>query len=110
MSLRQPWFLVMAPKAASRFGSHWVGYGTLPSGDVVARLVTSENRRVLTAFGAAWLAATLTIWFGGFLSGVFSLAFAMLATVLVAGIVVASFIRFVCVRMTELPPRGGQSR
>jgi hypothetical protein len=101
---------VMAPKAANRFGSHWVGYGSVPPGDVLARLVTSENRRSLTAFGFVWLAATLAIWLCGFLSGVFSLAFAILATVLVAGIVVAGFIRFICVRMTELPPRDGQSR
>ena len=110
MSLRQPWFLVMAPKAANRFGSHWIGYGARPPGDVLARLVTSENRRLLAVFAVVWFAATLTIWLWGFWTGMFSLAFAVLATVLVAGIVVASFVRFVCVRMAELPPQSDQSR
>ena len=104
MSLRQPWFLVMAPKAGDRFGPHWAGYETPPRGDVLSRLVTSENRWPLAACVFVWLAATLLIWLWGFRSGMFSLAFAVMATVLVAGVVVASFVRLVCVRMAE-PPR-----
>ena len=110
MSLRQPWFLVMAPKAGDRFRSHGAGYETPPRGDVLSRLVTSENRWPLAACGVVWLAATLLIWLGGFRSGMFSLAFAVMATVLIAGVVVASFVRLVCVRMVASEQREPQSR
>ena len=55
MSLRRPWFLVMVPKAAARRTDFWAGYDTPCGGDVIARLVTPENRGVLAAFGIAWL-------------------------------------------------------
>jgi hypothetical protein len=106
MSLRQPWFLVMVPKAAARRNDFWVGYDApLPRGDVMARLVTRENRTVLASFGIAWLVAASLIWIWGYGSGAFSPAFSVLATVLVAGVVVASFVRLVCVRMTKPPPQ-----
>ena len=114
MSLRQPWFLVMAPKAASRFGRRWVGYEATPCGDVISRLLTPDNRRMLTGFGIVWLAATLFIWLLGVPTGLFSPAFAILATVLVGGVVVASFVRLVCVQMAAQASadarRKGQSR
>ena len=99
MSLRQPWFLVMVPKAGNRFGRHWDGYETTPCGDVLSRLLTPRHRRTLTGFGVAWLVATLFIWLCGVLTGIFSPAFAILATVLVGGVVVAGFVRLVCVQM-----------
>jgi hypothetical protein len=103
MSLRQPWFLVMAPKAAARRNDFWVGYDTkLPCGDVVARLVASENRTALVAFGIGWFGATLLIWIWGFGSGAFSPTFSVLATVLTAGVTVASYVRLICVLMA--PP------
>lgn len=105
MSLRQPWFLVMAPKAGDRFRPHWAGYETPPRGDVLSRLVTSENRWPLAACVFVWLAATLLIWLWGFRTGMFSLAFAVMATVLVGGVVVASFVRLVCVRMVASEPQ-----
>ena len=106
MSLRQPWFLVMVPKAAARRNDFWAGYGTnLPRGDVVTRLVTPKNRKLLAAFGSAWFVAALLIWIGGFGSGAFSPAFAVLATVLAAGVTVASYVRLICVRMMTLPPQ-----
>jgi hypothetical protein len=101
MSLRQPWFLVMAPKAAGRFGRRWIGFDAMPCGDVLSRLVTPENRQILLAFGIIWLFATVLIWLCAVGTGMFSPAFAMLATVLVGGVVVASFIRLVCVQMAE---------
>jgi len=108
MSLRQPWFLVMVPKAAARRNDFWTGYDTKPpSGDVVARLVAPENRRLLAVFGIAWFVATLLIWIWGFGSGAFSPAFAVLATVLAAGVTVASYVRLICVLMI---PKRGQSR
>jgi hypothetical protein len=111
MSLRQPWFLVMVPKAAARRNDFWDGYGAkLPRGDVVARLVTRENRRLLAAFGIAWLAATLLIWMAGYGSGAFSPAFSVLATVLAAGVTVASYVRLICVLMIPPTPKQGQSR
>jgi hypothetical protein len=102
MSLRQPWFLVMVPKAAARRTDFWVGYDSKPCGDLLTRLVTPENRKLLAAFGVAWFAATLLIWVGGFGSGAFSPAFSVLATGLAAGVVVASYVRLVCVMMA--PP------
>jgi hypothetical protein len=101
MSLRQPWFLVMVPKAGAKRNDFWVGYGARPPrGDVMARLVTRENRTLLAAFGIAWFAAASLIWILGFGSGAFSPAFAMLATVLAAGVTVASYVRLICVLMT----------
>ena len=99
MSLRQPWFLIMVPKAGNRFGRHWVGYETAPCGDVLSRLLTPQNRRTLAIFGIVWLAATLFIWICGVPTGMFSPAFAVFATVLVGGVVVAGFVRLVCVQM-----------
>lgn len=110
MSLRQPWFLVMAPKAGDRFGRHWSGYETPPRGDVLSRLVTPENRRPLAGCGMVWLAATLLIWIWGFRSGVFSLGFSVMATVLAGGVVIASFVRLVCVQMMSAEPQQRQSR
>ena len=78
MSLRQPWFLVMAPKAAARRNDFWVGYGTkLPRGEVMARLVAPENRTLLAAFGVAWVVAALAdldmgLRLGRVFAGVFS--------------------------------------
>ena len=111
MSLRQPWFLVMVPRAAARRNDFWDGFDTkLPRGDVMGRLVTPENRRLLAAFGIAWLAVTFLIWIGGFGSGAFSPAFSVLATVLAAGVAVASYVRLICVLMTMPTPKRGQSR
>jgi hypothetical protein len=111
MSLRQPWFLVMVPKAAARRNDFWDGYGTkLPGGDVMARLVTRENRTLLTAFGVAWVVAASLIWIWGYGSGAFSAAFSVLATVLAAGVAVASYVRLICVLMTAPPPKQKQSQ
>ncbi len=105
MSLRQPWFLVMAPKAGDRFGTHWTGYETPPRGDVLSRLVTPENRWPLAACLFVLACRDALIWLGGFGSGMFSLAFAVMATVLAAGVVMASFVRLVCVRMVGFQSR-----
>jgi hypothetical protein len=102
MSLRQPWFLVMVPKAAARRNDFWVGFETKPRGDVMARLVTRENRTLLAAFGVAWLVAASLIWIWGFGSGAYSTAFSVLATVLAVGVVIAGYVRLVCVLMA--PP------
>ena len=103
MSLRQPWFLVMVPKAAAKRNDFWVAYDSKPPcGDVVTRMVAPENRMLLAAFVVAWLAAALLIWILGFGSGAFSAAFSVLATVLAAGVMVASYVRLICVLMA--PP------
>jgi hypothetical protein len=113
MSLRQPWFLVMVPKAATRRNDFWDGYDAKPpGGDVVARLVTRENRTLLVVFGVAWLIAAALIWIWGYGSGVFSPSFAVLASVLAAGVAVASYVRLICVLMVRPTPKQkqGQSR
>ena len=108
MSLRQPWFLVMVPKAAARRNDFWVGYDSKPPcGDVVTRMVASENRTLLAAFVIAWFAAALLIWILGFGSGAFSPAFSVLATVLAAGVMVAGYVRLICVRMADLSRDSG---
>jgi hypothetical protein len=106
MISRRPWFAVMTSKDANRPGSRWVRLDAASLGKVVVRPITSEGWLSLAAFVVVWIAATLVIWVFGFRSGAFSLAFAILATVLVAGIVIASFIRLIVVRMTALPPEG----
>ena len=111
MSLRQPWFLVMVPKAAARRNDFWVGYDTKPPcGDLMTRLLMPQNPRLLAAFGIGWLAATLSIWIWGFGSGAFSLAFSVLASVLAAGVVVASYVRLICVLMIRPTTKQDQSR
>jgi hypothetical protein len=57
----------------------------------------------------ALIAAMGAIWGLGFRSGVYSLAFAAMATLLVAGIAIAGIIRLACARMT-MPPPDCQSR
>jgi hypothetical protein len=111
MSLRQPWFLVMVPKAAARRNDFWVGYDSKPPcGDVVTRMVASENRTLMAAFVIAWFAAALLIWILGFGSGAFSPAFSVLATVLAAGVMVAGYVRLICVLMIAPTRKPDQSR
>ena len=111
MSLRQPWFLVMVPKAAARRNDFWVGYDTKPPcGDVVARLVAPENRMLIAVFGIAWFVATLLIWIWGFGSGALSPAFSVLATVLAAGVVAAGYVRLICELMIAPTRKRDQSR
>jgi hypothetical protein len=64
----------------------------------------------LASFVILWIGGTGAIWLWGFWSGLFSAEFAILATVLVAGILIASFIRLLCARMAELPPSKDHSR
>jgi hypothetical protein len=106
---RNRWFLVMRPGDASRPGSAWFRIGA-SRGKFVIRPITPEGWLSLVAFIATWWLALMAIWVWGFAFGGFSLAFAILATVLITGAVVAGFIRLVVGRMTELPPSGGQSR
>jgi uncharacterized membrane protein len=110
MSLRHPWFLVMAPKAAARFDRRRAGNKAMPCSDVLGSLMASANQRLLMVFGGVWLAAAVAIWLWGFGTRMFSLAFAIVATVLVTFIVVASFVRLVCVQLMKRSPPNGQSR
>src|SRR5262245_25020630 len=96
----------MVPKAAAKRNDFWVGYDTaLPCGDVLTRLIRPEKRTLLAAFGIAWFAATLLIWVWGFGSGALSPAFSVLATVLVGGVMVASYVRLICVLMAASVPK-----
>ena len=110
MNPRRPWFTVMTVKDANHPGSRWGRLDAASLGKVVVRPVTSEGWLALAAFVLAWVVAALMIWVWGFRSGAFSLAFAILATVLVAGVVIASFVRLVMIRMMEPPPSDSQSR
>jgi len=107
---RKRWFLVMRPEDANQPGSAWFRVGAASRGKLVVRPIAPEGWLSLVAFLMFWIAATMAIWVWGYRSGMFSAAFAIMATVLVAGIVVAAFIRLVCERMTGLPPPEGQSR
>jgi hypothetical protein len=104
MSDHRPWFLVMRPSDANQPGSNWVRLGAASRGKVVVRPITSEGWLSLAAFVAALVAAMLAIWAWAVRSGIFSVAFAILATVLVLAIVIGGFIRLVMARMTGLPP------
>lgn len=102
MSNRRPWFLVMTPSDANQPGSYWVRAGAASRGKVVVRPITVEGWLSLLAFVVALVAAILAIWLWGFGPGTFSRAFAILATVLVVGIAITSFILLVNARMTTL--------
>jgi uncharacterized membrane protein len=108
MSLRHPWFLVMAPKAAARFDGRHAGNKAVPCSDVLGSLMASANQRQLTVFGGVWLVAVLAIWLCGFGTRMFSLAFTIVATLLITFIVVASFVRLVCVQLMKRSPPNGQ--
>jgi hypothetical protein len=97
--------MVMTAKDGNRPGSQWARLDAASLGKVVVRPITSAGWLSLAGFVVVWIAATLVIWVFGFRSGEFSLAFAIFATVLVAGIVIAAFIRLVIIRMTGLPPQ-----
>lgn len=110
MISRRPWFTVMASKDASQSGSRWRRLDAASLGKIDVRPVSSAGRLSLAIFVFVWIAATLAIWVWGFRSGAFTLAFAIFATVLVAGIVIVTFIRLVVLRMTGVPPPDAQSR
>jgi hypothetical protein len=108
---RNRWFLVMRPGDANKPGSAWFRVGAASRGKIVVRPIAPEGWLALVAFAAAWVMGSIGIWVGGFGSGEFSPGFAILATVLISGIVIAGFIRLVVGRMTHIPqPPDGQSR
>jgi hypothetical protein len=90
MIARRPWFAVMTVKDANRPGARWARLDAASLGKVVMRPITSVGWLSLAAFAFVWIAGSLLIWVWGFRSGAFSLAFAILATFLVAGIVIAT--------------------
>ena len=106
---RNRWFLVMKPGDANKPGSAWFRVGAASRGKIVVRPIAPQGWLSLIAFLAVWLLALLAIWVWGYGSDGFSLEFAILATVLISGIVIAGLIRLVVGHMTELPP-DGQSR
>ena len=106
---RDRWFLVMRPGDANRPGSAWFRVGAA-RGKFSIRPIASQGWIALACFVAAWTLSSATIWGWGYGSGAFSAEFAIMATVLIALIVIAGFIRLVVGRMMELPPRDFQSR
>ena len=106
MTGRKPWFLVMTPRDANRPGSQWVREGAASRGKIVVRPIAPEGWCALAAFIVLLVVATLVIWLWGFRSGTYSLAFAIMATVLVILAIVIGFIRLLLARMTRLPPSG----
>ncbi len=100
MELRSRLFLMMRSGDASRAGFPWFMVGAAVPGRFVLRPVALAGW--LTSFVLLWIGGTGAIWLWGYWSGLFSAEFAILATVLVGGILVASFIRLLCARMAEL--------
>jgi hypothetical protein len=101
---RNRWFLVMRQGDANRPGSAWFRVGAASRGKLVVRPIRTEGWLSLGAFVIVWAVATIGIWAVGFHSGAFSLAFAVMMTVLVGALAVVGFWRLVCTRMTTLPP------
>src|SRR4051794_13538750 len=110
MELRNRLFLMMRSGDASQAGFPWFMVGTAARGRFVLQPVAVAGWLALASFVILWIVAACAIWLWGFRSGLFSAEFAILATVLVAGIQVAGFIRLVCARMAEPPRSRDQSR
>ena len=72
----------------------------------MVRPIAPEGWYALAGFIVVLVVAPLAIWLWGFRSGIYSLAFAVMATALVVLAIVIGFIRLVRARMTQLPPAG----
>jgi hypothetical protein len=103
MSEQRPWFLVKTPADANRPGSGWVRIGAASRGKVVAQPVTWEGWLVVIGFIALLVAVPLLIWLGGLAGGHFSLAEAVVVTMLAVAILVAGFVWIIRSRSTRLP-------
>ncbi len=104
MQKRKRWFLVMGPGDANRPGSAWFRAGAASRGKLVVRPITTEGWLSVGLFVIVWIVASMAIWVLGYRSGVFSLAFAVMATFLIAALAIVGFWRLICTRMTTLPP------
>lgn len=100
--MRNRWFRIAKPGNASRSGSAWFKVGRVADGKLVIRPITPQGWWALASFLMAWATATLTLWVVGYGHYGFTLEFAILGTVLVAMLILASLIRLVCVRMAAL--------
>jgi hypothetical protein len=110
MELRSRLFLMMRCSDASQASIPWFMVGAATPGRLMLRPRADAGWLALTAFGVGWILVSGAIWLWGFRSGLFSAEFAVLATVLVAGIVAACFIRLLCARMARLPPSKNHTR
>ena len=110
MEMRNRLFQMLSARDANRTEFPWFMAGAPPHSKIAVRPIAPEGWWALAAFIAVWVVATVVIWVWGYLSGTFSMAFAIMATILVAGIGIAGFLRLMLSRMTELPPPDRQSR
>jgi hypothetical protein len=98
----RPWFLVMTADDANRPGSSWVRLGAVSRGKVAVRPIAPEGWLTVIVFVLALVGAEIAVWAGAFRSGALSLPSAIVATILIAVIVIAGFIWAVRARMTRL--------
>jgi hypothetical protein len=97
----KPWFFVMMPEHADRPGAKWVRSEGVSRGRMVVWPIALEGWIALFVFAATAIAMPLMVWLGMVLPGLMSAPLAMVWTVIVEAILVATFILLVQSRMTS---------
>jgi hypothetical protein len=97
----KPWFFVMMPQDADRPGAQWARDENASHGRLVVWPIALEGWIALFAFAATVLAVPLVVWLGMVLPGAMPAALAIVWTVMVEAILIATFILLVHTRMTS---------
>jgi len=110
MAERKPWFLVMTPDDANHPDALWVRRAAASHGKRSLLPIAPEGWIALVAFVLVLVGALAAIWIGAYRAGALSFLNAVVVSVMTMTVVVLGFIWLVRVKMTSLPPTGGQSR
>jgi hypothetical protein len=110
MEMRSRLFEMMKSGDASQPGYPWFMVGVASRGTAPADAAVPKGWIAVAGFAIVLAPAMSLIWGWGFASGVYSVAFAAVATILVIMIAIAGAIRLGCSRMIEQPPSGDQPR
>lgn len=100
MEMRSRLFQMMKSGDPRQGGVPWFMAGVVARGGTARPLRRSTSLWAPVAGIATLCAAIGTIWGWGFRTGAYSLAFANMATLLVAGIAAACLVRLACIRVT----------
>jgi hypothetical protein len=91
----------MMPEHADRPGTEWVRPAGVSRGRMVVWPIALEGWIALLAFAATVLAVPLVVWLGMVLPGAMPVGLAIVWTVMVEAILIATFILLVHTRMTS---------